>query len=131
MSIGALDTLHGDVDGSRGALLRLALKATLISVLTLGIYSFWSRTRIRRWLWSAFRVGGVPFEYTGQPLEKLMGFVFAAPIVEGGLRKPPLIAALAGWLTPNGKRILAIARRAASRRFSILVKATGFYQKKI
>ncbi|WGH79186.1 DUF898 family protein [Jannaschia ovalis] len=81
MAAAGLDTLDADLAGSRAALLALTLKTTLLSVATLGLYSFWARTRVRRWLWSALRVGGTPFEYLGKPLEKLMGFVIAAAIV--------------------------------------------------
>lgn len=75
------DRLTGDMVGTRSDLLSLVLKTTALTVLTLGIYSFWARTRIRRWLWSSFRLDGMPFEYAGRPLEKLMGFVIAAVIV--------------------------------------------------
>ena len=77
----AYDRMAAEVVGSRAALLSLTARTTLLTVATLGIYSFWARTRVRRWLWSALRVGGTPFEYVGQPLEKLMGFVIAAVIV--------------------------------------------------
>ncbi|TFL17490.1 DUF898 family protein [Jannaschia formosa] len=77
----ALDRMGAEVLGSRGALFSLVFRTTGLTVLTLGVYSFWARTRVRRWLWSALRVGGSPFEYVGQPLEKLMGFVIAAVIV--------------------------------------------------
>ena len=40
----------------------LALKTGFLTVLTLGIYRFWARTRIRRYFWSAIRPGGVPLE---------------------------------------------------------------------
>jgi hypothetical protein len=81
LTASALDRMEAEVAGSRGALLSLVLRTTLLTVATAGIYSFWARTRLRRWLWSALRVGGTPFEYVGQPLEKLMGFVLAAVIV--------------------------------------------------
>ncbi|MCK0169410.1 YjgN family protein [Jannaschia sp. S6380] len=77
----APDTLSGEMAGTRGNLLGLVVKTTVLTVATLGLYSFWARTRIRRWLWSSLRIGGVPFEYAGRPLEKLMGFVIAAVIV--------------------------------------------------
>jgi hypothetical protein len=77
----AFDRMEAEVAGDRGALLALTLRTTVMTVATLGVYSFWARTRLRRWLWSALRVGGSPFEYVGQPLEKLMGFVIAAVIV--------------------------------------------------
>ena len=74
-------TLTTEVRGYRGALLILALRTALVTMVTLGLYSFWARTRLRRWLWSSVRPGGTPLEYTGQPLEKLMGFFVAAVIV--------------------------------------------------
>ncbi|WP_238365777.1 DUF898 domain-containing protein [Mesobacterium pallidum] len=48
-----------------------------MTVLTLGIYRFWMKTRLRRWYWSGVRVGGYPLEYFGDPLEKLLGFLIA------------------------------------------------------
>lgn len=67
--------------GTRTDLLKLVLITTALTVLTLGGYSFWARTRIRRWLWSSLHIDGMPFEYAGRPLEKLMGFIIAAVIV--------------------------------------------------
>lgn len=75
------DQMDARVAGTRGQLFGLVARTTVLTVLTLGVYSFWARTRVRRWLWSSLRVGGTPFEYVGQPLEKLMGFVIAAVIV--------------------------------------------------
>ncbi|WP_371156833.1 DUF898 family protein [Jannaschia sp. 2305UL9-9] len=76
-----LDQMTAQVSGTRGQLLSLVARTTALTVMTLGVYSFWARTRVRRWLWSSVRIGGTPFEYAGQPLEKLMGFVIAAVIV--------------------------------------------------
>ena len=73
--------LTAEVAGGKPELLWLVSRVTALTVLTGGLYSFWSRTRVRRWLWSALRIGGAPLEYVGQPLEKLMGFVLAALIV--------------------------------------------------
>ena len=77
----AHDTLTGEMAGTRGDLLGLVMKTTALTVATVGLYSFWARTRIRRWLWSSLRVAGMPMEYAGRPVEKLMGFVIAAVIV--------------------------------------------------
>lgn len=63
--------------GTRGRLFGLALKTSLLTVLTLGLYRFWMKTRLRRFYWSAVRPGGQPLEYTGEPLEKLLGFLIA------------------------------------------------------
>lgn len=63
--------------GDRGALFSFGLKLSFLTVLTLGIYRFWMKTRLRRWYWSAIRPGGHPLEYTGDALEKLLGFLIA------------------------------------------------------
>jgi len=67
--------------GSRWRLFWLALKTGTFTVLTLGFYRFWMKTRLRRWYWSAIRPGGVPLEYTGDPVEKLLGFLLAVVIL--------------------------------------------------
>lgn len=63
--------------GERGPLFGLAFKTGLLTVLTLGIYRFWSKTRIRKYIWSSVDIGGDRFEYTGTGLEKLLGFLVA------------------------------------------------------
>jgi uncharacterized membrane protein YjgN (DUF898 family) len=67
--------------GSRGALFWLALKTGFLTVITLGFYRFWMKTRMRRWFWSAIRPGGHPMEYVGDPWEKLLGFFIAVVIL--------------------------------------------------
>jgi len=53
----------------------------LLSVLTIGFYRFWMKTRLRRYYWSSIRPGGRPLEYVGDPLEKLLGFFIAVVIL--------------------------------------------------
>jgi uncharacterized membrane protein YjgN (DUF898 family) len=67
--------------GKRGALFWLALKTGFLTVITLGIYRFWMKTRLRRWFWSAIRPGGHPMEYVGNPWEKLLGFFIAVVVL--------------------------------------------------
>ena len=67
--------------GSRSALFWLALKSGFWTVLSLGFYRFWMKTRLRRWYWSSIRPGGHPLEYTGDPWEKLLGFFIAVVIL--------------------------------------------------
>jgi hypothetical protein len=69
--------LHTDFAGGRRRLFGLALKTSVLTVLTLGFYRFWMKTRLRRFYWSAIRPGGVPLEYAGLPTEKLLGFLIA------------------------------------------------------
>ncbi|MCB1333719.1 MAG: DUF898 family protein [Roseivivax sp.] len=67
--------------GRRRRVFWLALKAGVLTVLTLGLYRFWMKTRLRRWYWSAIRPGGLPLEYVGDPVEKLLGFLIAVVIL--------------------------------------------------
>lgn len=59
----------------------LALKTGFWSILTLGFYRFWMKTRLRRYFWSSIRPGGHPMEYVGDPWEKLLGFFIAVVIL--------------------------------------------------
>lgn len=63
--------------GEKGPLFGLTLKTGLLTVVTLGLYRFWAKTRIRKYIWSSVNAGGDTFEYTGTGLEKLLGFLVA------------------------------------------------------
>jgi uncharacterized membrane protein YjgN (DUF898 family) len=82
-------------DGRVGTLFWLWLKVTLLSVVTLGFYRFWGRTRIRKYLWSRVTLDGERFEYDGTGGELFRRFlvtlVVLAPLIFG-----PQIAQLAG-----------------------------------
>jgi uncharacterized membrane protein YjgN (DUF898 family) len=73
----AITDLQTEYVGTRAQLFRLALLTSVLTVLTLGLYRFWMKTRLRRYYWSAIRPGGQALEYVGQPLEKLLGFLIA------------------------------------------------------
>ena len=47
----------------------------LLTIVTLGIYRFWAKTRIRRYLWSHTEFLDDRFEYTGTGKELLIGFL--------------------------------------------------------
>lgn len=59
-------------------LARLAVVGNGLTILTLGVWRFWYLTRLRRFHWSAIRVGGEALEYTGRGVELLLGFLIAA-----------------------------------------------------
>ena len=46
----------------------------LLTIVTIGIYRFWAKTRVRRYLWSQTSFLGDRFEYTGTGKELLLGF---------------------------------------------------------
>ena len=78
---GSTDYLTTEFAGTRGAVFWMSVRMGLLTVLTLGIYRFWMKTRLRRWYWSAVRPGGIPLEYVGTPYEKLLGFLIAVVIL--------------------------------------------------
>lgn len=63
--------------GDGASLFRLTFVTGLMTLLTLGLYRFWAKTRIRKFIWSGAQADGDSFEYTGTGLEKLLGFLIA------------------------------------------------------
>lgn len=81
-------------DGRLGELYVIFIKNVLLSIITLGIYRFWGKTRIRRYLWSHTSLFGDRFEYTGTGKELFFGFLLAI----GLLIAAALVLGLGGWL---------------------------------
>lgn len=75
------EQIQGRYFGTRGPLFRLYLLTSLLTLVTLGIYRFWAKTRIRKYIWSATSGDGDSFEYTGTGLEKFLGFLVAIVIL--------------------------------------------------
>jgi uncharacterized membrane protein YjgN (DUF898 family) len=67
--------------GKNGPYWRLMIWGTLLQALTLGLYRFWLFTDMRRYLWSNTVVDGESLEYTGTPVELLLGFLIAIGIL--------------------------------------------------
>ncbi len=71
--------------GQASELFAITLVNLLLKVVTLGVYHFWAKTRVRRYVWSQTSYQGERFEYTGRGIELLKGFGFAlvvfAPLV--------------------------------------------------
>jgi uncharacterized membrane protein YjgN (DUF898 family) len=66
--------------GQTGEAWRLALKTTFLTVITLGIYRFWAKTRLRSYFWSRLTLDGEPLEYAGTGLELFLGFLIVIVI---------------------------------------------------
>lgn len=66
-------------DGMR--LFAVAFVNMLLVLATLGIYRFWWRARLRRWLWSSIRIGNDSLVYTGSGWEMFRGFLIAVCIL--------------------------------------------------
>lgn len=78
-------------------------------VVTLGVYHFWAKTRVRRYLWSQMAFAGDRFEYTGTGGELLAGFAKAlALLLPVGVafallaEAAPVVPALAPLVGPLG-----------------------------
>ncbi|MHA6718030.1 YjgN family protein [Sphingomonas sp. RS6] len=59
----------------------IAFTNLLLTLVTLGIYSFWARTRERRYLWSRTRFIDDTLEWTGTGLELFIGYLIAMVVV--------------------------------------------------
>jgi len=62
---------------------RIALVNFVLTLVTLSIYRFWAKTKVRRHIWSCIHINGEPLEYTGRGSELFLGFliVFAVFIL--------------------------------------------------
>lgn len=80
MNTGA-STVAATYTGQKGPLFRLALVNGLLTLVTLGFYRFWAKTRIRQFVWSSVDLGGERLEYTGTGLEKFLGFLVAVVVL--------------------------------------------------
>ncbi len=68
-------------DGRRGALGALMLRNLLFSILTLGIYRFWGRTHVRRFVWRHTALLDDSLEYLGTGGELFIGFLIAVAVL--------------------------------------------------
>ncbi len=66
-----LYSYHGD----GGDLFKIFIINYVLSIITLGFYRFWGKTRIRRYVWSNVEIFNDRLEYTGTPKELLIGFM--------------------------------------------------------
>ena len=73
--------IQGQYHGQSKPLFSLYFKTAFLTLLTLGVYRFWAKTRIRKYIWSATSGDGDSFEYTGTGLEKFLGFLVAIVVL--------------------------------------------------
>ena len=70
-----------DFSGSWKEFAPIALTNLLLTIVTLGIYRFWAKTRERRYLWSHTRFIDDRLEWTGTGKELFIGFIMAAVLI--------------------------------------------------
>jgi len=85
----SITTLFGDArisrvpakfGGTRAELFWRLVRGYLLMVPTLGLYRFWVTTMKRQFYWHNTSIDGDALEYTGTPLQLLVGFLFALAI---------------------------------------------------
>ena len=89
-------------DGRLSGFVGLALGNLLLTIITLGIYRFWAKTRVRRHLWERTLFQGEPLEYRGRGIEKFVGALIVAavlivPLIVLSMIAAFLIASKAIW----------------------------------
>lgn len=62
-------------------LLGLTVINFLLSLVTLGIYSFWGKTAIRQHIWSSIHINDEPVEYTGTGWELFLGALIVGLLI--------------------------------------------------
>lgn len=67
--------------GRTGPIYKIVILDLLLRIVTLGIYAFWGRTRLRRYLVAHHNVADDSFEYTGTGGELFKGFLKALPVL--------------------------------------------------
>ncbi|HEX9597499.1 MAG TPA: DUF898 family protein, partial [Anaerolineales bacterium] len=70
----------------RRGLFSLSVVNFLLTLITLSIYRFWAKTKVRRHIWSSVHINGEPLEYTGTGKELFLGalvvfLLFILPLV--------------------------------------------------
>lgn len=70
-----------DFTGSGAQIFGIWILNLVLSIVTLGIYSFWGRVNIRRYLWQSTRYEDEALEYTGTGGELFVGFLIVFFVV--------------------------------------------------
>ena len=73
-------------------LFRIFIVNLILTILTLGFYRFWGKTRIRRYLWSHTAFEDERLEYTGTAKQLFLGFLIAVFLV-----LIPFFGGVEGW----------------------------------
>lgn len=100
----------------------IAFTNLLLTIVTLGIYNFWGRTRTRQYLWSRTRFIDDQLEWTGTGLELLIGYVLVMVLLFvplGGIQL------LMGVLAAQGTTSAHIAAGVLALLFYVVVLGLG------
>lgn len=71
--------------GTGSQLLPIVLLNLLFTIITIGIFRFWAKTNIRKYLWKNTYLDDEPFEYLGTGGELFVGSVIVGVVLSAGL----------------------------------------------
>jgi uncharacterized membrane protein YjgN (DUF898 family) len=96
------DDGRGQFLGSRREYWRILSRDALLLIVTFGLYRFWVSTDVRQYLWSRTELAGEQLDYTGDPLELLVGFLVLLVVLG------PLLAVFSILALSTGNLAVAI-----------------------
>lgn len=68
-----------EYDGNSATIAKLWFKSLILTILTLGFYRFWGKTKLRQYIAGCHQLGGERFSYVGNAEELFYGFFRAIP----------------------------------------------------
>lgn len=111
-------------DGQLGPVLRLSVVNFLLNIVTLSLWRFWGKTRVRALLWGQTRIWGEPLEYVGRGGELFIGFLIALLVVF----TPYMVAVVVGQLLVAGGQPLGVALIALAQVAIFFLIGIGLYR---
>jgi uncharacterized membrane protein YjgN (DUF898 family) len=100
-------------EGRTGAVAGIALQNALFNLITIGVYRFWAKTRLRRYFWGNMVYRGERLEYTGRGLEIFLGFLIAIAILIALVFVTELAAEAVGGPLSVGAGVIQMAQSLA------------------
>ena len=106
---GNRETKRFDCHAVGSEIFRLSIMNILLGMLTLGIYRFWGKTRVRQYLWSQFSFDNESFEYTGRGGELFRSFLGAVGIFAVLVTASEGLEYGLSLIAPGSERIVLVA----------------------
>lgn len=113
-----------EFDGKRASFVKVLIVNGILTTLTLGIYRFWAKTKVRRFFWSNVRFLDDPLEYTGTGGELFVGFLIVIAI----LFPLGLVYGAIGSLVPPDATELRVGLEVAYYLVIFALLQIGFYR---
>ncbi len=86
----------------------ITVKNLFLTVITLGLWSFWGKTLVRRYLWANIQIDGDPLHYTGTGFELFKGAIIALLFLTGFFVILYIISLVGFPMIAGGLQILGI-----------------------